>query len=120
MQGLLLRFLETGEIQKVGAERVSMVTNVRVIAATNRDLRDRIADGVFREDLFYRLNVIQLNVPPLRNRREDIPPLIDHFLRRRRTKYAGKVNGDHEPKALEISAQAVSILADYSWPGNVG
>jgi two-component system, NtrC family, response regulator AtoC len=119
MQGLLLRFLETGEIQKVGAERVSMVTNVRVIAATNRDLRDRIRNGLFREDLFYRLNVIQLNVPPLRNRREDIPPLIDHFLRRRRTKHAAGGNGDLEPKAVEISAEAVSILADYSWPGNV-
>jgi transcriptional regulator with GAF, ATPase, and Fis domain len=119
MQGLLLRFLETGEIQKVGAERVSMVTNVRVIAATNRDLRDRIRAGLFREDLFYRLNVIQLNVPPLRNRREDIPPLIDHFLRRRRPRYAVRANGDLEPKAKEISAEAVAILADYSWPGNV-
>jgi transcriptional regulator with PAS, ATPase and Fis domain len=119
MQGLLLRFLETGEIQKVGAERVSMVTNVRVMAATNRDLRDRITDGLFREDLFYRLNVIQLNVPPLRNRREDIPPLIDHFLRRRLMKHAGRAYGDLEPKAKEISAEAVSILADYSWPGNV-
>ena len=83
MQGLLLRFLETGELQKVGAERVSIVSNVRVISATNRDLRDRIEHGHFREDLFYRLNVIQLNVPPLRNRREDIPTLIEYFLRRR-------------------------------------
>src|SRR3954468_18757639 len=80
MQGLLLRFLETGEIQKVGAERVAMAPNVRVLAATNRSLRDLITQGQFREDLFYRINVIPLVVPPLRDRREDIPPLIDHFL----------------------------------------
>src|SRR5262245_42749586 len=116
MQGLLLRFLETGELQKVGAERVSMVSNVRVIAATNRDLRDRIRDGLFREDLFYRLNVIQLNVPPLRNRREDIPALITHFLNRRRAKYATRINGNVEPKVKEVSAEAVAILSDYSWP----
>src|SRR5262249_27038211 len=80
MQGLLLRFLETGEIQKVGAERVAMAPNVRVIAATNRDLREMVSQGQFREDLFYRINVIHLVVPPLRERREDIPALIDHFL----------------------------------------
>ena len=73
MQGLLLRFLETGELQKVGADRADGRVNVRVIAATNRNLRDMIAEGTFREDLFYRLNVIHLTVPPLRERREDIP-----------------------------------------------
>ena len=73
MQGLLLRFLETGELQKVGADRDDGRVNVRVIAATNRNLRDMIAQGLFREDLFYRLNVIHLIVPPLRERREDIP-----------------------------------------------
>jgi DNA-binding NtrC family response regulator len=82
MQGLLLRFLETGEIQKVGAERVATVTNVRVITATNRNLRDLITQGQFREDLFYRINVIHLVVPPLRERREDVPLLVEHFLRR--------------------------------------
>jgi len=76
MQGLLLRFLETGEIQKVGAEGVSQATNVRIVAATNKNLRDLIAQGLFREDLFYRLNVIHLVVPPLRERRDDIPALI--------------------------------------------
>ena len=80
MQGLLLRFMETGEIQKVGADRAVGRVNVRVIAATNRNLRDMITEGTFREDLFYRLNVIHLTVPPLRERREDIPQLIDHFL----------------------------------------
>ena len=82
MQGLLLRFMETGEIQKVGADRAVGRVNVRVIAATNRNLRDMITEGTFREDLFYRLNVIHLTVPPLRERREDIPQLIDYFLDR--------------------------------------
>src|SRR6186713_70360 len=82
MQGLLLRYLETGEIQKVGAERAVRATDVRVIAATNRSLRDLIAQGQFREDLFYRINVIHIEVPPLRERREDIPLLIEYFLAR--------------------------------------
>jgi transcriptional regulator with PAS, ATPase and Fis domain len=72
MQGLLLRFLETGELQKVGADGSGRIVNVRVIAATNRNLRDMITQGSFREDLFYRLNVIHIVVPPLRERREDI------------------------------------------------
>ncbi len=137
MQGLFLRFLETGEIQKVGAERVSMATNVRVVAATNRNLRDLIAQGQFREDLFYRLNVIHLVVPPLRQRREDIPALVDFFLRR----FAGPdlpTNGNgsghavgngngalggnghaHRYTARAISPDALSALCEYSWPGNV-
>src|SRR5688572_16686888 len=80
MQGLLLRFLETGELQKVGEESGGRHVNVRVIAATNRDLREMIRLGAFREDLFYRLNVVHIIVPPLRERREDIPLLISHFL----------------------------------------
>src|SRR5262245_48921761 len=80
MQGLLLRFLETGELQKVGADRVAGRVNVRVVAATNKNLREMIGQGAFREDLFYRLNVIHLTVPPLRERREDIPNLARHFL----------------------------------------
>src|SRR5947207_11540981 len=82
MQGLLLRFLETGEIQKVGADRTGNRVDVRTIAATNRNLRDMITSGLFREDLFYRLNVIHLVVPSLRERRADIPALVDHFLTR--------------------------------------
>jgi transcriptional regulator with GAF, ATPase, and Fis domain len=82
MQSLMLRFLETGELQKVGAERSERVVNVRVIGATNRDLRKLITEGLFREDLFYRLNVITLLVPPLRERKEDVPILIEHFLKR--------------------------------------
>jgi transcriptional regulator with PAS, ATPase and Fis domain len=82
MQGLLLRFLETGEVQKVGSDRIDRNVNVRVIAATNRNLAEMVSQGQFREDLFYRINVIHLSVPPLRARREDVPVLIQHFLGR--------------------------------------
>jgi two-component system nitrogen regulation response regulator NtrX len=81
MQGLFLRFLETGELQKVGADRIGRAVNVRVIAATNRNLQDMIAQGQFREDLFYRLNVIHFWVPPLREQGRR-PQLIEHFLKR--------------------------------------
>jgi two-component system, NtrC family, nitrogen regulation response regulator NtrX len=124
MQGLLLRFLETGEIQKVGAERVAMAPNVRVLAATNRNLRDLIAQGQFREDLFYRINVIHLVVPPLRERREDIPLLIDQFLN---NFIGGSINGNSNghgkglpPTTVRgITAEALATLTEYSWPGNV-
>jgi transcriptional regulator with PAS, ATPase and Fis domain len=142
MQGLLLRFLETGEIQKVGAERVGAATNVRVIAATNRNLRDLIAQGQFREDLFYRLNVIHLVVPPLRERKEDIPALIQHFLNRYANSTGpgtpangngangnghanganGHANGDANSRyyiVREIAPDAMTTLCAYPWPGNV-
>jgi transcriptional regulator with PAS, ATPase and Fis domain len=127
MQGLLLRFLETGEIQKVGAERVSRASNVRVVAATNRNLRELIAQGQFREDLFYRLNVIHLIVPPLRQRREDIPELIGHFLRRftssngNGNRYGngdGNGGGNHYV-VREFAPETIAALCEYSWPGNV-
>jgi two-component system response regulator AtoC len=111
MQALLLRFLEGGEVQRVGAERQVAPVNVRVIAATNRRLLERIADGAFREDLYYRLNVIHIPIPPLRERREDIPPLIRHFLRQFSVRY--EVN---EP---EISPEAMVQLTVYDWQGNV-
>jgi transcriptional regulator with PAS, ATPase and Fis domain len=111
MQGLLLRFMETGELQKVGADRIAGRVNVRVIAATNRNLRDMISEGTFREDLFYRLNVIHLVVPPLRERREDIPSLIDHFMNRFTR------NNGHPVKF--IAPDANKLLCEYSWPGNV-
>ena len=82
MQGLLLRFLETGEVQKVGSDRIDKRVNVRVIAATNRNLAEMVTQGLFREDLFYRINVIHLSVPSLSARREDIPLLVQHFLDR--------------------------------------
>jgi transcriptional regulator with PAS, ATPase and Fis domain len=111
MQGLFLRFLETGELQKVGSDGSDRRVNVRVIAATNRNLRDMIAQGTFREDLFYRLNVIHVVVPPLRDRREDIPLLIDYFLRR--------FTGMMDSPIKSLSPAAMKSLADYSWPGNV-
>jgi len=111
MQGLLLRFMETGELQKVGADRAAGRVNVRVIAATNRNLRDMITEGTFREDLFYRLNVIHLTVPPLRERREDIPSLIEYFL--------AQFTRNNGTPVHAISPDAIKLLADYSWPGNV-
>jgi len=112
MQGLLLRFLETGELQKVGSERSGSVVNVRVIAATNRNLRHLIDQGQFREDLYYRLNVIHLAIPPLRDRRADIPALIDHFLDRFQQKRATNRHVTFAPEAMQM-------LTTYAWPGNV-
>ncbi len=111
MQGLLLRFLETGELQKVGAERAGRRVDVRVVAATNRNLQDLIAQGQFREDLYYRLNVIHFWVPPLRERKEDIPGLIQYFLSRFTATNGYLVKG--------IDADAFQALCDYPWPGNV-
>src|SRR5262245_38564827 len=111
MQGLFLRFLETGELQKVGSDGSERRVNVRVIAATNRNLRDMIGQGTFREDLFYRLNVIHVVVPPLRDRREDIPLLIDYFLKRFR--------GLMDSRIGDLSPAAMKALTDYNWPGNV-
>ena len=111
MQGLLLRFLETGELQKVGADSGGRHVNVRVIAATNRSLREMITAGTFREDLFYRLNVIHIVVPPLRERREDIPLLLEHFLSR--------FKAANQSPIIDVSPVALKALTEYSWPGNV-
>jgi transcriptional regulator with PAS, ATPase and Fis domain len=111
MQGLLLRFMETGELQKVGSDHSGGRMDVRVIAATNRNLRDMVAQGTFREDLFYRLNVIHLTVPPLRERREDIPELIRYFLARFTKNNGYLVNA--------LSPEAMKTLTEHSWPGNV-
>ncbi len=108
MQGMLLRFLETGELQKVGADGAGATVDVRVITATNRDLPELIHAGQFREDLFYRLNVIHLHVPPLRERREDIPILLEHFLKT-------LANGS----APEVMPETVVAMTEYGWPGNV-
>ncbi len=110
MQGVLLRFLETGEIQKIGTDRAVAHVDVRVLAATNRNLRDLIAQGTFREDLFYRINVIHLIVPPLRERKQDIPVLFDYFL-------GHLVRGDAPVRSF--SPEAITMLTQYSWPGNV-
>lgn len=111
MQALLLRFLETGEIQRVGDARSAASVDVRVIAATNRHLLDRIAAGEFREDLYYRLNVVYLTIPPLRERPEDIPVLLHHFLHEYAAAYG------ITPPTLEPDAMA--RLTTYDWPGNV-
>jgi DNA-binding NtrC family response regulator len=111
MQALLLRFLETGEIQRVGSDRVNSKVDVRVIAATNRDLMSRIADKSFREDLYYRLNVIHLAIPPLRDRREDIEPLFMHFCR----VYSQR----HKTPPAVVTAETMERLLSYRWPGNV-
>lgn len=110
MQVKLLRVLENGEFQRVGG-RDTMQVDVRVIAATNKDLRVEVQEGRFREDLFYRLNVVSLAVPPLKERRDDIPLLVDHFVRR----YAER-NRRTVPR---LSARAREILIMYDWPGNV-
>src|SRR6187549_1647551 len=106
MQALLLRFLENGEVKPVGSDRVSAKVDVRVIAATNRNLADLVARGLFREDLMYRIMVVHLEVPPLRNRSEDIRDLVTHIIER------GSLS-------LELSADAMSALEGYHWPGNV-
>jgi DNA-binding NtrC family response regulator len=111
MQGLLLRLLETGEIQKVGSHDQSLRVDVRTIAATNRNLRELVVRGVFREDLFYRLNVINVAVPALRDRKEDVPALVEHFLQR------FQAANDRGP--MTITTEAMAMLVEYAWPGNV-
>ena len=109
-QSKVLRVLEEQRIEPVGAAE-SMQVDVRVVASTNKNLEEEIARGNFREDLFYRLNVIPFFVPPLRERREDVPELADHFLREFTTAYGRK------PK--ELTPEANQVLAGYHWPGNV-
>jgi len=111
MQAALLRFLETGEIQRVGADRVRGTVNVRVIAATNRELDPEIAGGAFRPDLYYRLNVLRIPIPPLRERKEDIPLLLEHFM--------GCYSRQPGAPARRFSEEALALLVAYSWPGNI-
>jgi transcriptional regulator with GAF, ATPase, and Fis domain len=111
MQVVLLRFLESGEIQRIGADRSHARVNVRLITATNRDLQAQIAAGGFREDLYFRLNVIRLVIPPLRERTEDIPLLVNYFV----NFYVNQ----HKVAATEISAAAMDALVAYRWPGNI-
>ena len=103
----LLRVLQNGEFQRLGGDQ-TLRTKVRVIAATNKDLTAMVKAKTFREDLFYRLNVVQIQLPPLRERPEDVLPLAEHFLRR--------AGGE---KGLKLSAAAKKVLQGYGWPGNV-
>ncbi|MFW5965941.1 MAG: sigma-54-dependent transcriptional regulator [Persicimonas sp.] len=106
----LLRFLQEREFERVGGNETISV-DVRIIAATNRDLEEQVKDGSFREDLYYRLNVIHIDAPPLRVRRGDIAPLTSHFV----AKYARQNNKEIE----EIDPQVLEVLSEYDWPGNV-
>lgn len=111
MQTKLLRVLQEGTVRPVGASR-SEVVDVRLIAATHRDLEAMVKKGTFREDLFYRLNVVSLRVPPLRERREDIAPLVAHFMQR----YSRR---DGESQSRSLSDVALTRLVQFDWPGNV-
>ena len=106
MQAMLLRFLENGEIQAVGSDANATRVDVRVVAATNRNLPELIAAGQFREDLLYRLRVIHLEVPPLRERREDIRSLVTHFVER-------------TGRSVTFTEEAMQLLIRHRWPGNV-
>jgi DNA-binding NtrC family response regulator len=111
MQALLLRFLETGEIQRVGSDRHVPNLDVRVIAATHRRLINLVSEKTFREDLYYRLNVIHIEVPPLRDRREDVVILLNHFF--------ANFAETYRLERPEINPEAMKRLTDYHWPGNV-
>jgi two-component system response regulator AtoC len=110
IQVKLLRILENGELQRVGGSSTIQV-DVRVISATNKDLYQETINGSFRTDLYYRLNVMALQIPALKNRRSDIPLLADHFL--------AKYSQQNDRKGLQISSESMQMLANYSWPGNV-
>jgi DNA-binding NtrC family response regulator len=110
LQAKLLRVLQEREFEPLGAERSQRV-DVRVIAATNRDLRQLVADGRFQEDLYYRLHVIPIDVPPLRERPEDIPVLVEHFIQKHSQRIGKRIEG--------IEERALSSLMAYEWPGNV-
>ena len=109
LQAKLLHVLQDGEFARVGGERV-LAADVRVLAATNRDLAGEIRAGRFREDLYYRLNVIGIRIPPLRERRDEIPALIDHFLEAANHAYG---------RSVEIPAAARRLFQDHAWPGNI-
>lgn len=110
MQALLLRFVQFGEIQRVGEDETTYV-DVRVVATTHGELLDHVADGAFRMDLYYRLNVIRLHVPPLRERREDIPALVNHF--------AVRLSQHYQTPCPTIDRRIMESLTTSEWPGNV-
>ncbi|MGC3999078.1 MAG: sigma-54 dependent transcriptional regulator [Anaeromyxobacter sp.] len=110
MQVKLLRALQESEFERVGGIKTLRV-DVRLIAATNRDLKQAIAEGRFREDLYYRLAVVPIALPPLRDRREDIPPLVRHFIEKYNQRLGKRVDG--------IEDEALELLMDYAWPGNI-
>jgi DNA-binding NtrC family response regulator len=110
LQAKLLRVLQTGDVERVGSSKARHV-DVRVISATNVVLHEEVAAGRFREDLLFRLNTIELHLPPLRERREDIPPLAMHFLRRHAARYRKQLGA--------FDAGAMQVLLEHPWPGNI-
>ncbi len=110
MQAKLLRVLEEGEVERIGGEK-PITVNVRVLVATHRDLEARVRDEKFRQDLFHRIYVFPLVLPPLRERREDIPALVEHF--------AEQVCAQNSWKPIPFTAEAMEALQSHSWPGNV-
>jgi len=110
LQPKLLRVLETGEFERVGSSRTRQA-NVRIVSATNSNLGDEVSSGRFRQDLLFRLNTIEIQLPPLRERREDIPALATHFLRQHAQRYRKNITG--------FEAAAMQTLLDHAWPGNV-
>lgn len=110
MQAKLLRVLEEGEVERIGGDRAIQV-DVRVIVATHHDLEALVHDGKFRQDLFHRIYVFPLRLPPLRERREDIPALVEHF--------ATQVSSANNWKPMRLTTDAIDALAEYAWPGNV-
>ena len=110
MQAKLLRFLQEGRFERVGGEQTGSV-NARVISATNKDLKTEVKQGRFRDDLYYRLNVIPIHLPPLRERKIDIPLLVERFLKDAGDRYSRR--------PLKVSNEAMSLMLDYRWPGNV-
>jgi DNA-binding NtrC family response regulator len=111
LQAKLLRVIQTGEFVMVGGSQPQRV-NVRIITATNRDLRQAVAKGVFREDLYFRIAVVHIAIPPLRERRKDIPLLVSHFLR-------GFMASGHRQDVRGLTSRAMTALTNYAWPGNV-
>lgn len=111
LQAKLLRVIQTGEFAMVGGSQ-SQRANVRIITATNRDLRQAVAKGVFREDLYFRIAVVHIAIPPLRERRKDIPLLVAHFLR-------GFMASGHRQDIRGLTSRAMTALINYPWPGNV-
>jgi two-component system response regulator AtoC len=109
LQAKLLHVLQDGEFSRVGGEKL-IGTDVRLIAATNRDLETAMRSHQFREDLYYRLNVIEIRIPPLRERREEIPVLIEHFRRKFNTQYA---------RTVDMPPDTVRVFVEYHWPGNI-
>ena len=106
----LIRVLQEKEFERVGGE-VTISVDVRIIAATNKDLLERVEKGHFREDLYYRLHIIPIEVPPLRERKEDIPLLVEHFL--------NKIGEETNKRGVRMEEDAIRVLMDYDWPGNV-